>query len=117
MTEEKRVYMDAVPADKVEELNAPAVRVEMAISTHEMGSAGSVLVGSPNRHVLPHIDGWKVTQPDNDVPLALFEKKTDAVAAARLMCLEARGELFVHGKNGKIQSRNSYGNDSPDRKG
>lgn len=76
-----------------------------------------VTPSSPNRHVLPHEDGWKITQPGNATPLALHGKKSDAVAAARVMCIESKGELFIHKKDGKIQNRNSYGNDPRSSKG
>lgn len=64
-----------------------------------------------NRHVVPHEKMWNIVAPGNHTAIEIHKRKKDAVASARLMCITSKGELVVHGKNGKIQYRNSYGND------
>ncbi len=39
------------------------------------------------------------------------ELKSEAVKRAREICKKERAECVIHGKDGKIQSSNSYGND------
>jgi hypothetical protein len=69
-------------------------------------------------HVVPdHGDGWNVKQEHNAQILGHFDKKQDAVDFARQKSKNLATELFIHGKDGKIQQRDSHGNDPPARKG
>jgi len=41
----------------------------------------------------------------------------EAIDVATQIARNQQAELFVHGQDGKIRNRNSYGNDPPSRKG
>jgi hypothetical protein len=69
------------------------------------------------RHVVAEGDGWAIKAPGKDEALETHAKKKDAIASATAMCKASKGELFIHRKDGKIHSRNSFGNDDPKRKG
>ena len=59
-----------------------------------------------NQHVVPVGDKWGIKGEGNSRLTATFDRQSDAIAAAR-----QHSELFIHGQNGQIRERNSYGND------
>jgi hypothetical protein len=42
---------------------------------------------------------------------AEFNTQGEAIAASREICQNQRSEQFIHGRDGKIRERNSYGGD------
>lgn len=71
----------------------------------------------PARHVVAEGKMWAIKAPGVKEALEVHAKKKDAVASATEMCKALKSELFIHGKDGKIKDRSSFGNDSPKRKG
>ncbi len=68
--------------------------------------------GSPkNWHVVPSGDKWAVKREGSDRASKTFETKEEAEEYAREKARQAGGELTIHGKDGKIQDKESYGND------
>ena len=65
----------------------------------------------PAVQAVPHTDGWAVKQENSREYVQTFNNKQDCVKFARELAKENQTELFIHGKDGKIQSRDSYGND------
>ncbi len=64
------------------------------------------------KHVVPRQDGgWAVKTTGASRASKVFEKKDDAVKYARDSAKKVHGELYVHGKDGTIKERRSYGND------
>lgn len=47
----------------------------------------------------------------------LFRRQSDARIAGKLAAQRLKCELVVHGKDGRIKSKQSYGNDPKGRKG
>lgn len=64
-----------------------------------------------NQHVVPLNDGWAVKGEGNENYTKTFEKKSDAIDYAKQIAKNQKSELIIHGKDGKIQERNSYGSD------
>ncbi len=62
-------------------------------------------------HVVPHNDGWAVKKPNASKSSACTSTKSDAVSKAIELSKNSGSEMVVHGKDGKIQYSNSYGND------
>jgi hypothetical protein len=60
-------------------------------------------------------NGWAVKKAGFKDPLFESETKKPAIQFATQTAKATKGELFVHGQDGKIKSRNSYGNDGPGR--
>ena len=60
-----------------------------------------------NQHVVPHGNGWADRGEGN-------ERATDA---AREIATNQQSEVLIHGRNGQIRERNSYGNDPCPPKG
>ena len=71
-----------------------------------------------NQHVVPnHEGGWGVKGAGNSKFTVTSDKKTEAIDVARTISQNQKSELFIHGKDGKIQSRDSHGNDTFPPKG
>jgi uncharacterized protein YdaT len=64
-----------------------------------------------NQHVVPHEGTWAVRGEGAKRVTETFDRKADAEHRAREIAQNQKTELFVHGKDGKIQSRDSHGND------
>lgn len=67
----------------------------------------------PNKqvHVTPREDGWAVKNLGATRASSLHSTKAQAYKAGRDSAISQKAELFIHNKDGKIGSRNSYGND------
>ncbi|MBE2287484.1 MAG: DUF2188 domain-containing protein [Prosthecobacter sp.] len=65
-----------------------------------------------NQHVVPAKTGWGVKGAGNAHFSSIHGTQADAVVAARQIAINQRSELFVHGRNGQIRERNSFGNDA-----
>lgn len=55
--------------------------------------------------------GWKVKSGGASRASKVFDKQSDAIAYARSAARKDNAELFVHGRDGTIRERNSYGKD------
>lgn len=62
-------------------------------------------------HVVPHNNGWAARVEGNKRVSTVSVTKQDAFQAGREKAIQMKTELIIHGKNGKIQNSNSYGND------
>lgn len=68
--------------------------------------------GNPkNWHVVPHKDGWAAKREGSDEVSKTFRTKEEAEKYAREKARQEGGELVIHGKDGQIQDKDSYGND------
>jgi hypothetical protein len=65
-----------------------------------------------NQHVVPLGNGWAVKGEGNSRFTAITERKREATIIARDIARNNRSEVVIHGKDGKIQDKDSYGNDS-----
>ena len=64
-----------------------------------------------NQHVVPAKDGWAVKGAGAQKATKVFHTQREAIAAARQIAVSQRSELLIHGKNGKIRDKNTYGRD------
>jgi hypothetical protein len=64
-----------------------------------------------NQHVVPHHDGWAVKGARADRASAVFPTQQEAIDKARAIARNQNTELLIHGRNGRIRARDSYGND------
>jgi len=65
-----------------------------------------------SHHVVPSTSGgWKVKKGGAARSSGHFDTKQQAVDATRQISQNQHTELFIHGRNGQIQSRESHGND------
>lgn len=64
-----------------------------------------------NQHVVPHVDGWAVRGERNDRASSVHDTQAQAIEAARQTAIRQGSEMLVHGRDGQIRERNSYGHD------
>ena len=78
---------------------------------------GELLMGK-NQHVTPHPDGgWQVKGAGNSKATIRTNTQAEAIAVAREIARNQESELIIHGMNGRIRERDSYGNDPYPPKG
>ena len=64
-----------------------------------------------NQHVVPTNGKWGIRGEGNSKLTSTFNTQAEAIAKAREISKNQRSELFIHGQNGQIRERDSYGND------
>ncbi|GMU87348.1 MAG: hypothetical protein AMXMBFR48_25890 [Ignavibacteriales bacterium] len=64
-------------------------------------------------HVVPNKQrgGWDVKRENAERASGHFDTKKPAIEFAREQAIKNKAELIPHGKDGKIQNPNSFGND------
>ena len=71
-----------------------------------------------SQHVVPNQNGgWNVKGEKNQRATVHTNNKKDAIKIARKISQNQNSELFIDGKDGKIQSRDSHGHDPHPPKG
>lgn len=64
-----------------------------------------------NQHVVPHDGGWAVRGAGNTRATSIHDTQAAAIDAARDIARNQASELLIHGRNGQIRDRDSYGGD------
>lgn len=65
-----------------------------------------------NKHVTHRPDGkWQVIGAGNERATAVTSTQAEAIKIARELAIKNHSELIIHGRNGQIREKNSYGND------
>lgn len=65
-----------------------------------------------NQHVVPRGEhGWAVLGAGNQRDTSHHHTQEEARLAAREIAMNQKSEVLVHGVNGQIRQKNSYGND------
>jgi len=62
-------------------------------------------------HVVPHPDGWAVRREGADRASSVHETQQGAIDAGRDAAKGQRSELVIHGRDGRIRDKDSFGND------
>ena len=70
-----------------------------------------------DQHVVPRGDDWAVVGEGNARDTSHHNTQTEAIEAARQIARNQQSELLVHGENGRIRDRSSYGHDPNPPKG
>lgn len=64
-----------------------------------------------NQHVVPHEEGWAVKGAGNGKATKVVPTQKEAIEVAKEIAKNQESELVIHGKDGQIREKNSYGND------
>ena len=64
-----------------------------------------------NQHVVPHGNDWAVKGAGNSKATSVHPTQVEAIKGAREIAQNQKSEMFIHGTNGQIRERNTYGND------
>lgn len=71
-----------------------------------------------NQHVTPHKDGgWQVKAANAQKATIRTDTQKQAIEIGRQIAKNQNAELFIHGKNGQIREKSSFGNDPYPPKG
>lgn len=64
-------------------------------------------------HVVPNKDngGWDVKKGGQKKPVSHHKTKDNAIKSGRKTSREEKSELYIHGKDGKFQRKDSHGGD------
>ncbi len=66
--------------------------------------------GKKSQHVVPSDSGWKVKTAGSSRAKTCKTQK-EAILVATKIAKTQKTELFIHGRDGKIRERSSYGKD------
>ena len=69
------------------------------------------------QHVVPRDSKWAVRKSGSDRVTRKYETQQEAIDAAREIAQNQRTEVYIHGRDGRIRERDSYGNDPSPPKG
>ena len=64
-----------------------------------------------NQHVTPKDGGWQVKGAGNQKATVIVPTQKKAIEAAKEIAKNQKSEVVIHGKNGQIRDKDSYGND------
>lgn len=70
-----------------------------------------------NQHVVRRDVQWAVRGEGNTRDTSLHDTQAHAERAARQIAINQKSEVLIHGRDGRIRDRNSYGNDPYPPKG
>ena len=70
-----------------------------------------------NQHVTPRPTGWAVIGEGNERASSRHQTQRQAIEAGQQRAMQEGSELLIHGRNGQIRARNSYGKDPYPPKG
>lgn len=70
-----------------------------------------------NQHVVPHGNDWAVKGAGNSKTTSVYSTQQEAIDRGRSIAQNQKSELLIHGENGRIREKNSYGNDPYPPKG
>ncbi len=70
-----------------------------------------------NQHVVKSANGWAVKGAGNSKATLIKPTQKQATGAAIKIAKNQKSEVVIHGANGKIREKNSYGNDPYPPKG
>jgi hypothetical protein len=64
-----------------------------------------------NQHVVSHGERWAVKAEGASQPLAVYKTQSEAWEKAKSIARKERTEALLHGRDGVIRARNTYGHD------
>ena len=70
-----------------------------------------------NQHVVMQDDRWVVKEEGAAAPIATFKTQGQAWEKAKAIARRKRSEAVLHGRDGRVRERNTYGHDPRSTKG
>ena len=70
-----------------------------------------------NQHVVPTRDGWAVKCAGSPKATKVFGTQEQAIKRGREIARNQQSELLIHGRDGRIREKNSFGRDPYPPKG
>jgi hypothetical protein len=69
------------------------------------------------QHVVPNGGKWSVRKAGAARATGTFSTQSEAIQEARKIAKNQGSELYIHGRDGRIRERDSYGSDPKRSKG
>ena len=63
------------------------------------------------QHVVPNGNKWKVRKAGASKASGTYRTQKEAIQEARKLAQNQKTELYIHGRDGRIRERNTYGRD------
>lgn len=73
-------------------------------------------MATKSHHVIPMNDGWKVRKGGAERALKSFDNEQAAIEFARTVSKNQHSELYIHKKDGTVQTKESYSNGTNQQK-
>lgn len=64
-----------------------------------------------NQHVVPNNGKWSVKGEGNSKNTVITETQKEAINKAKEIAKNQSSEVIIHGRNGQIRDKDSFGND------
>jgi len=74
-------------------------------------------VATKGQHVVPTGDKWSVRRAGASRASGTYKTQKEAINRAKELAQNQKTELYIHGTDGRIRERNSYGRDLHPPKG
>lgn len=74
-------------------------------------------MASKGQHVVPRDRKWAVRKSGSDKVTKIFDTQEEAIVRGRKIARNQGAELYIHGRDGRIRDRDSYGQDPHPPKG
>ena len=68
-------------------------------------------MSKPGQHVVPRGGKWSVRKAGAARASGTFETQKEAISHAKGLAQNQKTEVFIHGRDGRIRERDSYGSD------
>ncbi len=70
-----------------------------------------------NVHVTPKGENWQIKTANSSKAYKVVNTQKEAIGIGKIIATNNKSELLIHGKNGQIRAKDSYGNDTFPPKG
>ncbi len=74
-------------------------------------------MSKPGQHVVPNAGKWSVKKAGASKASSTHNTQADAIKTATKVAQNQKTEVYIHGRDGRIRERNSFGNDPHPPKG
>ena len=95
--------------------NGPVVEVDLGAILFLLVPIGAIPrygMSKNSKHVVPNpAGGWAVKNSGATRASKTFDTQADAIDYGRAAAKKTQSELYIHGKDGTIKNKNSYGRD------
>jgi uncharacterized protein YdaT len=94
-----------------------AIADQITVAPCSRTAKGDDGMAGKNQHVVPHNGKWAVKVEGSERASTVHDTQAEAVEQGRVRARREKVELLVHGRDGEIRSRDSYGHDPYPPKG
>lgn len=98
-------------------MNKQPLRPAKATNQQIQSYVAAAKRGLQSQHVIRSSNGWSVKRAGALRASRTFATQSEAIRYGKSVARSGKTELFIHGTDGRIRERNSYGHDPHPPKG